>query len=152
MLVQYSASVNFPGGGTPSNYPVSVVIRGGNQLALLFADQAGATRAPNPITTDAFGMVAFWAAPGDYVIPLAGDMFSAMVDDSHTEPVWPGLWVHTQSTPADVWEIAHHFGVQPQVEVLVDGQVVYTTVAHPDDETTTISFGAPTAGVAHLRR
>jgi hypothetical protein len=51
-----------------------------------------------------------------------------------------------------VWTVEHHFGVQPQVEVLVGGQVVYATVEHPDDETTTISFAAPTAGVAHLRR
>jgi hypothetical protein len=152
VLVRYTSTVNFPGGGTPSNYPVSVMIRGGNQMALLFTDQAGTTPAPNPITTDGFGMVAFWAAPGDYVIPLAGDMFSVMVANSHTDPVWPGLWVHDQSTPAIVWTIAHRFGVQPQVEVLVAGQVAKAAVAHPDAETTTITFAAPTVGVAYLRR
>lgn len=151
-LVRYWATVNFPGGGTPSDYPVTVLHRGGNQPAILFADQAGTTPVDNPLNTDDFGMVSFWTAPGDYSITLAGDTFEVWVSDSHTEPVWPGIWIHTQTTPATVWTIEHHFGVQPQVEVLVGGQVVYATVAHPDDETTTISFGAATAGVAHLRR
>lgn len=152
-LVHYFGTVNFPGGGTPANYPVSVINRGGNQLTLLFTDQAGTTPQPNPITTDGFGMVSFYAAPGDYIIPLAGDIFSVMVASSHTDPVWPDLWVHDQSTPAAVWTITHHFGVQPQVEILIAGQVTQaSSITHPDNETTTITFAAPTAGVAYLRR
>lgn len=152
MLVLYTVSPLFPGGDPATEYPVSVILRGGNQLALLFTDQTGSTPAPNPITTDEFGVATFYAAPGDYAIPLAGADFGAHVDPSFTDPVWPGLWVHTQSTPATAWEIAHHFGVRPHVDVIVSGEAAEAAVAHPDNEHTTITFGAPTAGAAHLRR
>jgi hypothetical protein len=94
----------------------------------------------------------FWSAPGDYEALLAGDRFHVPVDDTFTDPTWPGLWVHEQTTPASVWTVEHHFGVRPDVTVLIDGQASESDVSHPDDETTTISFGSPTAGTAHLRR
>ena len=152
MLALYTVSPLFPGGDPAAEYPVSVIIRGGNQLALLFTDQTGATAVPNPVTTDEFGVASFYAAPGDYVVHLAGADFGVNVDSSFTDPVWPGLWVHTQLTPAAAWSVAHHFGVRPQVDVVISGESAEAAVAHPDSENTTITFGAPTAGVAHLRR
>lgn len=148
-MVLYTASLWFPGGTPATNYPVTVLHRASNREALLFTDATGTTRADNPVTTDDFGQAMFWAPPGHYVTNLAGTLFDYIVDSSITDPVWPDLWVHTQSTPAVEWEITHHFGVRPQVDVLAIGT---WTVDHTDDEHTTITFAAPVSGTAHLRR
>lgn len=152
MLVLYTASLWFPGGAPAANHAVTVHHRASNRVALLFTDSTGSTRASNPVTTDDFGQAVFWAAPGHYVTDLAGTLFDYLVDPSTTDPVWPDLWTHTQSTPATAWEIAHHFGVHPQAEILVGSEVTQAAVSHPDNEHITITFGEPTAGIAHLRR
>lgn len=151
-LVLYSTMLFYPGGDPASNILVSVWHRASNQMALLFTDGTGTTPAPNPATTDGNGVVSFYAAPGDYVVPLAGDIFPVPIDESFTDPVLPGLWVHTQSTPSAVWTIEHHFGINPQVDVLLSGDAVESAVEHPDAETTTIAFSVPVTGVANLRR
>lgn len=152
MLVLYSTFLNFPGGGPAANFSVGIWLHASNQMALLFTDQTGDTPAPNPLTTDGDGQVVFWAAPGDYEALLAGERFHIPVDETFDEPTWPDLWVHDQSTPATVWTIEHHFGVRPQVDVILSGELAEAAVSHPDDETTTITFGAQTTGTAHLRR
>lgn len=152
MMVLYTAALLFPGGTPAANYPVTVKHRASNREALLLTDATGTTQADNPTMTDDFGQATFWAAPGYYVTDLAGEIFEYQVDPSITDPVWPDLWVHTQSTPASVWQIAHHFGIRPHVEVMVEDEVVHEVVQHPDDEHTTITFGAPFTGVAYLRR
>ena len=149
MLALYTAALWFPGGSPAANYAVTVHHRASNQEALLFTDSTGTTPASNPVTTDDFGQATFWAPPGHYVTDLAGALFDYQVDSSITDPVWPDLWVHTQSTDSVEWEIAHHFGVRPQVDVLASGP---WTVEHIDDENVSITFTAPTSGVAHLRR
>lgn len=152
MLVPYLADMYFPDGNPAANYPIAVHPRASNQLALLFTDNTGATPAGNPITTDEFGVGSFCAAPGDYVSIISGNVFEFQVDASHTDPVWPGLWIHTQASPASVWTVEHHFGMRPSVDLVMSGEETNAAVAHPDDETTTITFGAPVAGVAYLRR
>ncbi len=152
MLVLYSAFLSFPGGGQAANWPVPIRPHASNTLALLFTNQSGTNPAPNPLTTDGEGKAMFWAAPGDYEATLAGEHFHIPVDDTFTDPVWPDLFVHTQASPASVWAIAHHFGVRPSVDVLVFDQETSGDVTHTDDETVVITFGAPTTGVAHLRR
>ncbi len=151
-LPLYASVVLFPGGAPAANWPVDIWLRASNQRALLFTSAAGTTTASNPLTTDFHGVAEFYAAPGDYIAVLAGELSHIQVAESETQPVIPGLHVHTQSTPAQVWEVAHHFGVQPLVNVLVSGETVEAAVSHPDEENTLITFGTPTAGVAHLRR
>lgn len=151
-IVLYSTYLEFPGGGAAADYPVSIWPRASNQMALLFTDGGALTPADNPLTTDGDGQAVFWAAPGDYVALLAGERFGVPVDDTFTDPVWPNLWVHEQVSAASVWSVAHHFGVRPQVEIIVSGEVAEAAVAHPTDETTTITFGSPQVGAAYLRR
>ena len=152
MIALYSQYLFFPGGNPASNFDVPIWYHASNQLARLFTDATGNTPADNPATTDVDGKVSFYAPPGDYAALIAGEAFHVPVDASETEPVYPGLWTHTQASAAQVWSVAHHFGVQPSVDILVADQVAEADVSHPDDEHTTITFGAPTAGLAHLRR
>jgi hypothetical protein len=152
MIVLYSQYLFFPGGNPAADFQVQIWHHASNQLALLFTDGTGTVPAANPVTTDVDGLASFYAPPGDYSAILAGNMFHIPVDASVVTPVWPGLWVHTQASPSSVWTIAHHFGVKPQVNILVADQFAEADVAHPDNETTTITFGAPISGIAHLRR
>jgi len=142
----------FPDGSPAADYTTAVRSRASNQLTLLFTDDTGETPADNPITTDEFGTGSFWAAPGDYVSVIAGTVFEYQIEPSFTGPVWPGLWVHTQSVPSVVWTIAHQFGVPPSVEVVFLGQETEADVTHQSVTGTTITFGAPVTGTAYLRR
>ena len=152
MLALYSNYLQFPGGGPAANYPVTVLPVGSNQAARLFTDSTGSTPATNPVVTNVEGFVSFWTAPGHYEIVIAGDHIRIPLDESNKSLVWPDLWVHEQFTPATVWTINHHFGVYPHVEILISRESTESAVSHLDDETTVITFGAPTSGTAHLRR
>ena len=151
-LIRHSQYVFYPGGGPASGILLGVNLRGGNQLVPLFSNKAGTTPQANPVTTGPYGEVDFYAAPGDYVVWLAGESFPVPVDASETDESWPDTFVHTQATPATSWTIGHHFGVRPSVTILVEDRVTEADVTHTDDETAVVTFGAPTGGVALLRR
>jgi hypothetical protein len=83
---------------------------------------------------------------------LAGTAWLLVVDDAETDEAWPGTFTHVQETPATVWTVDHYFGLHPDVRVISGGQPVEAEVTHSTTETTVITFGAPVAGIAHLRR
>jgi hypothetical protein len=151
-LVLYSQFIQFPDGTPAADFPVPVLRRGSNQLSLLFQDELGTLPAANPFVTDGDGFMSWWAAPDEYETWMSGFPLRIPIDPSHTAAVLPGLWVHQQSTPATVWTVDHHFGVEPAVSVLVAGQHTEADVTHPDAQTTVITFAVPTVGMAQLRR
>lgn len=152
MLVQYSAALFFPGGGPASGASIVVSLYGSNVPPLIFADSGGTVPNANPITADGMGQISFYAAPGIYKAELAGEWFDIPIDPSHTDPVWPDLYVHDQPVAASTWTVDHHFGTRPAVDIIIGGADFEAEVTHPDDETTVITFGAPTSGSVTLRR
>jgi len=151
-LIKYSQYITYPNGSPASETTVPVLLTGGNVLVPLFSDKAGTVSLTNPAPTDADGLLTFFAAPGSFCTELAGEMFHLMVDPAEADDAWPGTFVHAQPVPAAVWTIDHHIGIPPAVTVLVAGQPVDGEVAHVDAGQLTITFGAPTAGTALLRR
>lgn len=151
-LVLYSAQLFLPGGNPAKNTLITVRPRASNQISLLFTTSSGLVPKPNPTITNGAGRTSFWAAPGDYTVRIASNLFAIDVDPSFVSPVWPGLWVHTQAVASAVWTVDHHFGVKPAVDVLLEGQLSEADVTHPTEETTLITFGDPVTGVAYLRR
>lgn len=151
-LVPYLTMLFYPGGGVASDVLVPVTLHGSNQAPPLFADSDGLVPLANPVLSNAFGEITFFAAPGHYVAELAGEWFYVPLDPAHTDPVWQDLFVHTQAVAASVWTVAHHFGTRPAVDIIIDGAGFEAEVTHPDDETTVITFGSPTVGTANLRR
>lgn len=152
-LALYSRYLYYPGGGQAAGRDVPVFLTGSNVEAMLFADREGTTPAPNPAVTDADGLLSFYAAPGMYSVPFAGESYLVEVDPAEPSQVHPGLFVHEQETPATTWTIAHHFGIEPRVDVMVNkASTVPAAVTHPDTQTTVVTFASPTAGTAHLRR
>lgn len=152
MLVPYVAYLYFPGGGLATDYPVTTRVIGSNQPAPIFSDAAGVNPLPNPLVTAPDGLLAFYAAPGVYEARLGHEAHPINIDPSYSEPVWPGVYVHEQPAPAAVWTIDHCFGIEPEVQVIADQLETEAEVAHPTPLRTVITFGAPMAGTAHLRR
>lgn len=151
-LIHYSQYLAYADGTPAANALFPVKLLGGNVLVPLFSDKAGTTPLANPAMTDVDGLLTFFAAPGEYATDISGNVFHYDVDPTEPDDAWPGTFVHDQDVAAAVWTIAHHFGAPPAVTVLVAGQVAEADVTHLDPEHTTITFGAPTAGVALLRR
>jgi hypothetical protein len=152
-LIRYSQYIAYPDGSPAAEIEVPVLLLGGNQLVPLFTSKAGTTPVSNPVTTDQDGLVSVYAAPGTLAVELAGQFFHFPVDPEETDPAWPGTFIHTQASASTQWTVAHHFGVQPSVTVLVSGVVTTpSSVSHTDDETTVITFGSSTSGTAYLRR
>jgi hypothetical protein len=151
-LVLYSQFLSFPDGTPAANFSLSVYPRASNQPALIFIDSAGATPAPNPFTTDGNGFMSWYAAPDEHEVWIAGTPTRIPLDPSVTDPVWPGLFVHEQSTPAVAWTIHHCFGVSPAVDVVTAEGHTVAEVDHPDALNTVITFGSASSGTAYLRR
>lgn len=152
MLVLYSQTITFPGGGLATDYPVTVVRQGSNTGPPMFTDSTGQAPISNPVTADGFGLAQFWAAPGTYVAWVAGVPFMFAVDPSFTDPVTAGVQTFEQTSPENPWTLRHYFGEEPDVLIISDHAVVHGEVTHPDSFTTVIDFGEPVTGVAHLRR
>lgn len=152
-LALYSHYVFLPQGNPAAEYPVSIVLAGGNQTPPLFADKEGTTPLALPVRTDQDGQLSFYAAPGSFQGSFAGETFIISVDESETDPVWPDVYVHVQEQPSTTWVVRHHLGIEPAVRVIVDGTVTDTTETRHDDKgTTTLTFAQPVSGTAQFRR
>lgn len=151
-LIKYFQYLTLPDGSPAADMDFPVQLLGGNVLVPVFTSKAGTTPLSNPVTTDGDGLLEFFAAPGAFYTDIGGIQFHYLVDETEGDDAWPGTFIHTQTTPATVWTIEHHFGVEPEVTVLVAAAATVGEVSHPDSETTTITFGTPTTGTALLRR
>lgn len=151
-LIRYSQYITYPDGSPAANILVPVWLLGGNITVPVFSDKAGTLPVANPVMTDFDGLISVYAAPGQITAELAGQLFHFLVDSTETDPAWPGTFIHTQAVAATVWTVEHHFGIQPSVDNLVLSQPTSAEVSHSDDETTVITFSAPTSGTAFLRR
>jgi hypothetical protein len=74
-LVQYTDLYWFPNGAIASNTPAAVFQHHANTLIPLFADLAGTIPLPNPLNTDAFGNLTFFAEEGKYWVHIDTEAF-----------------------------------------------------------------------------
>lgn len=151
-LIKYGQFLTYPDGTPAADTTFPVQLLGGNVLVPVFADKAGTTPMTNPAPTDLDGLLTFYAAPGAFFTEVAGALFHYVVDALEPDDAWPGTFVHEQTTPSATWTVEHHFGVEPVVDSLVLSVPTAAEVAHPDAETTVITFSTPASGVAMLRR
>lgn len=85
-------------------------------LAILYTDKTKSVTAANPLVTDVFGNLKFFADPDEYNIVIGGATFAITLASHPKEPGGAGFqisYAHTQSTPATVWTVQHNLGRRP---------------------------------------
>lgn len=79
--------------GAPSDTVVEVCEVGTTTAASLYTDTSSGDAAPNPITTDGYGMLTFFAAAGHYDLVFVSDdtrrRVTVTVQPDPAQP-WPG--------------------------------------------------------------
>lgn len=83
-LVRFTDTYWFPNGALAVNIPARVFPRNSNALAPIFSDIIG-TPLANPLNTDAFGVLTFWAEEGHYWIHIDSETFLVDVGMSEEE-------------------------------------------------------------------
>lgn len=129
------------------NQPVSVVYRSTDSLAPLYAAESGSSLLPNPITTDAYGNVAFYAQNGFYDFLALGARipFDVEEDSGGGGGGSDTFFEHIQASPAATWTVLHPLPRTPNVTVIVDGRIMLADVEYTDNQVV-VTHAAPTTG------
>jgi hypothetical protein len=80
-------------GAFPASTPVSVFVTTTTTLASLYTDAINGTSAPNPVATDEYGNLAFFAVAGSYDLnAVFGDADRTVTITVQPDPSnpWPG--------------------------------------------------------------
>jgi hypothetical protein len=88
-------AIIFPNGDPAAGVAITVVARAGSTPVSIFSDAAGAVPAANPISTDAYGNLFFYAQIGEYDL-LVGDARVPISIDQPTGVVGAGVAVFGQ--------------------------------------------------------
>lgn len=152
-IAPYSEKYIYPDGTDATGALAYVYPRSVTAPADLFADLAGTVPLPNPLNVGSGGTLSFFVENGDYWVYVNGQSFYVIIDtDMALSQVWPSTFVHDHPVSEAVWTVNHGLNSKPAVTALVAGQIFAGDVIYLDDDSLTITFGAPTAGVAYLRR
>lgn len=134
--------------GVPARgVPVQIVERGTQTPVALYSDSGGVTPVANPITTDEYGNLFFYSAPGDYDILVNSGRIPIVVTAAGSGG---GTYTHVQTIPNSVWTIIHNLGFKPNVTVEVGGEVVLADISHSSNTTALVNFALPCMGSAYL--
>jgi hypothetical protein len=153
-LAAYSESYWHPDGSPAAGDLAYVFPRHSTSLQPLFTDATGTVPVPNPVNIPANGTLSFFAETGDYWIFVKGQSYPVIIDvDPNLTHTWSVTTRFEQATPALVWTVTHELDFQPGVTVVSStGQISEGDVQYVSPDVLTITFGAPVAGVAYLRR
>lgn len=143
----------YPDESIAANIPVNVFPRASRIHANIYSDAGLTIPLPNPTSTDASGVLTFYAAPGDYWLHLSDLTFDVTINDGSDES-WHITYLHTQSIASSTWIIFHQMNTHPDVTVRdsTGTEVQFANITYPDLSTAVITFNSPLSGFADLRR
>lgn len=142
----------FPTGGFATGVAITVRRASDNALATLYTDKSKTSTVSNPIQTDEFGNLSFWAEPDEYNLVTPGlETLRVSIPKHPAEPGTGGesAQVWDQNTPAATWTIPHTKGRIPVVQVYVAGEQVVGDIDATDTQVV-VTHAAPVAGKAIL--
>lgn len=87
-IARYQAKYWFPNGALAVNIPARIFLLDNNALAPIFTDVTGTVPLPNPVNTDAFGVLTFWAQEGEYWVYIDSRSFRVNVGESQSLDVF----------------------------------------------------------------
>lgn len=143
--------LQYASGGPVTFTPIYVMIAGTHTPAILYGDAPGATTVANPIYTDQYGELTFFAELGDYDL-YDNNVLIASVTIS--DPV-PGSYArsnyhHSQPTPQMEWMCIHNLGYPPGGIVARESTGDFITFGLKENTSiySVLTYAAPTAGGA----
>lgn len=84
-LARYKDSFWFPNGILAANTPARIFPESSSALAAIFTNASGSTPLPNPLRTNALGVLEFWAEAGNYWIHIDTETFHVSIGMSEEE-------------------------------------------------------------------
>lgn len=146
----YGTGIAYPGGAPASNQAIIVVLEGTDTPADLFNDVEGTIPLVNPIATDNYGNISFFAEEGVYELLIRGSRTRIFIQGTEGEPGPPGVAggiEYVQSVPSASWsfDVPEELGRTPNVSVYVDGQFVLADV-YADSSTVNVHQPFPMTG------
>lgn len=150
--------LQFPDGRPARNTPIEVR-RPNGLLAVLYSDPQHTEEVENPISTDSYGNLIFFAAPGEYRIVINGAEIPVLVPIHPADPGFGigggglGGYVHEQSVPASQFQIQHPLSWHPGgVTCLLPdgGQIDPDHVGYPAPGVLEVFFQVTFSGKVYL--
>jgi hypothetical protein len=138
----------YPNGAPVADEPIEVVDFESGALAALFTSISGSVSLPNPTTTDALGMLEFFAEEGAYVLEVleSGFKMTVVVYPPDTGGSGEVGEVKNQTVPSASWNFTHGLGRIPTVATYLDsGEEVETDIIASPTEVTAV-WPLPVAG------
>lgn len=144
------SGLEYPDGRHAIGVYIPVYNEGTDELATLYVNEQKTGLAPNPVTTDAYGNLFFFAEPGAYDVEFADQRITVYVGFSGNEPVADETelgYKFIVPTPLAEWECPYPLKFQPAgFYVYVDGLGQTIAPITYGEDKIFVHHGAPCTG------
>ena len=136
----------YPDGSPVAAEAIAVIGRESGSPATLFANLAGTVPLPNPVETDALGMLQFYAEEGAYDIQVLESGFTMTAVVYPPDALVEFGEVKVQAAPSSSWNFPHGLGRLPTVALyLASGEEVEADITASTTEVSVV-WPEPVAG------
>jgi hypothetical protein len=143
----------------PARTTPVTVRRPDGQLAALFLNKEKSTPGSNPVLTDDYGNLLFFADPGEYDLTIRSLTLRVLVPVHPLDPGFgvggegTGGFIHNQITPSMAFQIHHQLPWHPAGVLSIEStgdQMDPKAIRFPLPGVLELEFGVPFAGTVYL--